>query len=165
MINTLPQIEKSTLNPKQIQEAQKRLKAIEDTLSSIQRRVRKMEELTKKWWVILIHESFWRLSLMSYCAITHQSLNFSRKADANFNHELIYNPWLSQKRKNRVIVEKVIEKQNFRKKCWRDCRASPDVSLIWPLVLEKEFVDHRLRYTLATGSSVFCENINLIFDR
>jgi len=48
MINTLPQIEKSTLNPKQIQEAQKRLKAIEDTLSSIQRRVRKMEELTKK---------------------------------------------------------------------------------------------------------------------
>ena len=35
-------------NPKQIQEAQKRLKSIDDTLNSIQRRVRKMEEMAKK---------------------------------------------------------------------------------------------------------------------
>ena len=47
MINTLPKVEKSTLNPKQIQEAQKRLKSIDDTLNSIQRRVRKMEEMAK----------------------------------------------------------------------------------------------------------------------
>lgn len=45
LIATLPQVEKSELNPKQIQVAHKRLKTIEDTIASIQKRTRKMEEL------------------------------------------------------------------------------------------------------------------------
>lgn len=45
IIATLPQLEKSTLNTKQIQEAHKKLKSIEETIISIQKRVRKMEEL------------------------------------------------------------------------------------------------------------------------
>jgi hypothetical protein len=48
VISTLPHIEKSGLNPRNIQEAQKKLKSIEETIYGIHKRVRKMEDIIKK---------------------------------------------------------------------------------------------------------------------
>ena len=60
-IATLPSRDTSKFDPKRIQEAQRKLKAIEDTLAAVQKRVDRLHEISRPMWFLLL------LAILLFC--------------------------------------------------------------------------------------------------